>query len=147
MLHFHCELCGESIWLMIGCPWIEIWVNWGKAELTLLWHVWKASALLIAKIVSTVVTLGYIPILFEVSAVCSHISWFLAHQVFNLIFYPKMAFISNVIRNAVEFYKTKVLLRRGYFKNAFPLWKVFKIRTDKIHWSDDILQPSKSSQG
>lgn len=42
-----------------------------------------------------------------------------------------MAFISNVIRNAVEFYKTKVLLRRGDFKNVFPLWKVFKIKEIK----------------
>lgn len=53
-------------------PWIEIWVNWGKAELALLQNVWKAIAPLIAKIINTVLKFGYIPILFKVPAICSH---------------------------------------------------------------------------
>jgi hypothetical protein len=46
-------------------------------------------ALLIAKIINTVLTFGYIPILFKVSAVHSHIHLPLTLLGFYLNFYPK----------------------------------------------------------
>lgn len=63
-------------------PWVETWVNWGKAELALLWNVWERTTLLIAKIISTLLTFGYMPILFKVLAVSSSFSCLLYYCIF-----------------------------------------------------------------